>query len=307
MRLKAIWSEYPPFSRFVILVGLILFSAGIITVLGMMLVNPLFHIDLMTDPQALMRHDNPETGNALKFLQLLQSVGAFIIPAFLMALFTSTKPLQSLGLSFKPIPSTLLLASVGVLIAIPFINWLAAVNANLHLPTALQGVEDWMRKMEEQTMELEKLMLDMHNISQLLFMLFLMAFIPALGEEMIFRGIIQKIFKSWTRNAHVAILLTAIIFSAMHMQFLGFFPRLILGIFLGYLLEWTGSLWIPICVHFVNNGTAVIFEYLADKNSASGADTVGTLPGQGWMAAVSLIVALGIAFLIQKKKVTQEL
>jgi membrane protease YdiL (CAAX protease family) len=86
----------------------------------------------------------------------------------------------------------------------------------------------------------------------------------------LFRGLLQRLLKEWLGNIHFAIFMAAFLFSAMHMQFYGFFPRMLLGIMFGYLFYWSGSLWVPICAHFINNGSAVIFSYLGQRGLLSG-------------------------------------
>jgi membrane protease YdiL (CAAX protease family) len=119
-----------------------------------------------------------------------------------------------------------------------------------------------MKQMEEDAKLLTEALLKMDNIRDLLFNLFLIAIIPAIGEEMFFRGVIQKKLKNILRNPHIAILITSFIFSAIHMQFFGFLPRFFLGIILGYLFYYSGSLWMPIIAHFINNALAVLLMYL---------------------------------------------
>jgi membrane protease YdiL (CAAX protease family) len=119
-----------------------------------------------------------------------------------------------------------------------------------------------MKQMEEDAKLLTEGFLRMNNIGDLLFNLFLIAIIPAIGEEMFFRGVIQKKLKNILRNPHIAILITSFIFSAIHMQFFGFLPRFFLGIILGYLFYYSGSLWMPIIAHFINNALFVFLSYL---------------------------------------------
>ena len=115
------------------------------------------------------------------------------------------------------------------------------------------------------------------------------AIIPAVGEELLFRGVIQKLFLKWNGKVHLSVWLTAFVFSAVHMQFLGFFPRLILGAVLGYMLVWSGSLWLPIVAHFTNNAFAVLLTYFIgmDKINPS-VEKLGTEGG-----SVVLISGLG--------------
>jgi len=95
-----------------------------------------------------------------------------------------------------------------------------------------------------------------------MFNLFMIALIPALGEEFLFRGVLQRIFGEWFKNPHLAVWLAAILFSLAHYQFLGFMPRIILGALFGYIFLWTGNIWMPILAHFVNNTVGVIYYYL---------------------------------------------
>jgi membrane protease YdiL (CAAX protease family) len=122
-------------------------------------------------------------------------------------------------------------------------------------------VVEGMKQMEDSAEEATKAFLKMDNIGDLLFNLFLIAIIPALGEEMFFRGIIQKKLKNILRNPHVAILITSFIFSAIHMQFFGFLPRFFLGVILGYLFYYSGNLWMSVIAHFANNALAVFLAY----------------------------------------------
>ena len=92
--------------------------------------------------------------------------------------------------------------------------------------------------------------------------LLMIAIIPAIGEEFFFRGLLQRIFSNWVRNTHWGIIISAFLFSAIHMQFYGFFPRFLLGAMFGYLFVWSGSLWLPVLAHFINNSLAVIAYYL---------------------------------------------
>jgi membrane protease YdiL (CAAX protease family) len=128
-----------------------------------------------------------------------------------------------------------------------------------------------------------------------------MAVIPALGEEFLFRGLIQKLFKDLSGNVHAGIILSAILFSAMHMQFYGFIPRFALGVMLGYMMYWSGSLWLPIIAHFINNFLAVITTWAAANGSLKiNPDTIGTEPGQSAMLGISVFLTWGLLFLLRK-------
>ena len=104
------------------------------------------------------------------------------------------------------------------------------------------GIEKWMKDAEESAAEITKAFLDVKTIPGLVFNVFMIAFLPAVGEELLFRGIIQRIFTDMTKSHHWGIWISAILFSAMHFQFYGFVPRVLLGALFGYLLVWSGSI-----------------------------------------------------------------
>jgi membrane protease YdiL (CAAX protease family) len=125
--------------------------------------------------------------------------------------------------------------------------------------------------------------------------------IPAIGEEFFFRGGIQNIISD-KKNIHVAVWVSAFVFSAIHMQFYGFIPRMLLGGMYGYLLFWSGSLWLPVIAHFVNNGMAVLVYYLRyNGSSMPDPDTLG-LGRQWWMAVVSALCVGALLFFLFKTR-----
>ena len=109
----------------------------------------------------------------------------------------------------------------------------------------------------------------MDGIGDLVVNLIIVALLAAVGEELLFRGSMQNIFLEWTKNKHAAVWITAVLFSALHAQFYGFLPRMLLGVVLGYLYIWSGSLWLSMLFHFLNNGLAVLFSYLIAKGTIS--------------------------------------
>jgi len=239
---------------------------------GMYLVKPLFGIttidvvtqNAMSDPQSM--ENKPNEVNALKFLQLMSSLGAFLVPSLLFAFlkfpggdFLMLKRRMHLSL---PVLAILILA-----LSAPFISVLYELNQRLDLPSFLDNVEKMIRDSEETTIRFTEVFLKMPGTSDLIFTLIVMAIIPAIAEELLFRGCIQQVLQEWFKNAHVAIWITAFIFSFIHFQFLGFLPRLMLGGLLGYLFYWSGNLWVPIIAHALNNGGQVLLAYLHEHGA----------------------------------------
>lgn len=213
----------------------------------------------------------------MKWLQLLQSVATFLLPALAGAYLWSNTPMQWLHLNKKPSWQEALAAVVVMLLAIPGINLLSAWNQQMVLPEWMSGIEQWMRMQEDAAAQLTEQFLQVNTVGGLLVNIGLMALLPAVGEELTFRGVVQGMF---TRNKHVAIWAAAAIFSFVHMQFYGFLPRMLLGAMFGYMLWWTGSLWAPMLMHFVNNCAAVVVAFWAynylEEGSAEMLDTIGT-------------------------------
>ena len=227
----------------------------------------------------------------IKIMQLIQSVGIFIVPPFVLAFLWSENTFGYLNLKLKFNLSNAALVINFMILVIPFINLLTWLNQQIVLPHFLSGIEEQMKLYENQIAELTEKMLNVHSIDAFIFNILLISAIPALGEELFFRGTLQKII-SEKRNYIYAIWLTAIIFSTIHLQFYGFFPRMLLGAFFGYLLVWSGNLWYPILAHFVNNAMAVIFYYLKFNGvNVLDIDTIGT--GNTWyLGIVSCLISV---------------
>jgi len=156
----------------------------------------------------------------------------------------------------------LLLVFLIMLVSNPAIEILSLINQKMQLPHFLSGVQKWMEDSENSAQKITEAMLQMKNIGDLVLNVLLIGLLTAVVEEFMFRGVIQTIFVRWTKNKHVAIWITAILFSAFHLEFFGFLPRLLLGALFGYFVAWSGSIWPAVWAHFLNNGTAVVATYL---------------------------------------------
>lgn len=229
----------------------------------------------------------------------VQDIFAFILPAVVaMALFY-LRPLHVMGLDRMPSLKALAVVVVFYLVSLPAMNWLVDFNGSMVLPSWMSGVEEAMRQAEDMAADATKQILDINTIPQLLFCLFVVGLMAGLSEEMLFRGAMQRTMQDSRLGAHTAIWVTAIVFSAFHMQFFGFLPRMLLGAWLGYLFVWTRSLWVPIIAHTLNNSTVVVMSYLAGKGVVPEGfgDNLG-LPADGafpWMATASLVLSIAIA------------
>jgi len=156
---------------------------------------------------------------------------------------------------------------LSVVIVITFMGFNSLIiewNANLEFPEFLSGFEKWARQTEDMALQMTEYLTDFNGFGQFLLAFFVIAIIPAVGEELLFRGFLQNLFHEYAKNIHLAIWISAILFSTIHMQFFGFVPRMLLGALFGYLYYWSGSLTIPIVAHLTNNGFTLILFYLYD-------------------------------------------
>ena len=245
--------------------------------------------------------EQPLSVTSLKWIQLFQSAAMFLLPPLCMAYLWAKAPMQWLKVdkfqSFKVSSMAILL----MLVALPAINLLADINQQMALPTFLEPLEAWMKTQEETAKQLTEQFLSVTTYSGLIINILLMALLPAVAEELTFRGVLQRLFQGsnvsdfhTVKVPHIAIWVTAILFSAIHMQFYGFLPRMLMGALFGYMLVWTGSLWVPILMHFTNNAMAVILYFVATRAGwdMEKVDAIGT-GDTLWLGIVSIVLTIG--------------
>lgn len=238
----------------------------------------------------------------MKIGQGVASIFMFVVPPIVYYYITSKENrMQALGLRRLSSPWWLIIVALALMIvSIPVTTTLTTWNEGMHLGGAFSGIEKWMKELEETAQALTDKMTNVDTIGGLLLNLLFIALIPAVGEEMTFRGVIQQ---SLTRrmNPHIAIILSAAIFSFFHFQFFGFFPRLFLGILLGYMFYITGSLWTSILMHFVNNGAAVTLYYLGNIGVIEDAEHWGETQN-AWIIVASAVMTLGLIIWSWRKR-----
>lgn len=210
-------------------------------------------------------YDVPNGRMAMLFVQ---GIGSGI--GFWLASWIITKYIDKANLHWEIQQSRLnsknLIIVLGITLGSMFFNGLLVYwNAQLDLPESLSGLETWMKEMETQLMELTLFLTDFQTIPELLTGILVIGVFAGIGEEMFFRGVVQPKLKLYTNSAHWGIWLTAIIFSAIHVQFYGFIPRVFLGALFGYLYLYSGSLLYPILAHIFNNTLTVIVVYLSNQ------------------------------------------
>ena len=299
---RQIFENFHPLFKLIfdILMSLMVFF--ILFVLGSKILSLFYGIDSALFFGAT--NGEPEL-SVLRTAQILYSISLFLLPPVAISLFYTKKTSSFFGLNKSA--STINYLNVFFLIfaALPIVNFLAAFNGGLHLPESMASIEEIWRKAEDSSKALGMKLLSV-DTTQLLFVnLFMMAVLPAVGEEIFFRGLFQKHLIEWTKNIHLGIFIAAFLFSAFHFQFFTFIPRLFLGIVLGYLFVWSKSLWLPIFAHFVNNAMAVIASYLIFKKNGSltqEIDTFGADPQTFMFTLFSLLIFSFLLFFIYRNE-----
>lgn len=205
---------------------------------------------------SMFMHDGLTT-TSIRISTVIQDCVIFILPAIVSALLISPYPARFLGIDKVFDIRMLILALLAMIVSIPAMNSLVAFNESLTLPDSLSWIENLMRNAEEQAQESVKILLGRHTIGSLIVNVLIVGVLAGLSEEIFFRGALQRILLSGRMNVHLAIWLTAFIFSAFHLQFFGFLPRLLLGAYFGYLFYWSRSLWLAVIMHTFNNSIVV--------------------------------------------------
>jgi membrane protease YdiL (CAAX protease family) len=241
----------------------------------------------------------------LQFTQFQASICMFLLPALFTAWLCSEHPGKFLSLGGFPDIRLLGVVALATFLISPSISLTTYANMQMRLPDFLAPVEAWMKTSEELAAALIEKMISAKGLAPFLVNLVVIAVMAGLTEEFIFRGVLFSIFRRKIRNPHVVIWLVAVLFSAIHCQFYGFIPRMLLGAYLGYLLYWTKNLWVPVFAHFLNNAVAMTGMSTASlKENAFFTEQLA--PGDlGWfsvVAAISLALFAGCMWQIYKSK-----
>ncbi|HTA28403.1 MAG TPA: CPBP family intramembrane glutamic endopeptidase [Bacteroidia bacterium] len=294
-----------PYAQLLIFIGLTCISIFLLLIV-MMLLQMTGKVNLMV-LQSTGSFDDPDVLKTLKILQIISSILIFILPVVVFAFLASRKWAAYLNIDRIGKISVLLLGGILMVVASPLINFLQEINSHLQLPEWMHGIEAWMKDSEAKDDALTAAFLNHQTLTDLIVNLIMIALVAAVSEELFFRGVLQNILVKMTKNTHVGIWITGIIFSAIHLQFYGFLPRMLMGVYLGYLLVWSGSLWVTIFAHFINNGAAVLFSYLEERKVITDSvDKVGTQAGGSEVWYVVISTALVVLLLVAIYKISRK-
>ncbi len=251
-------------------------------------VGHLFTVDIQKLITGNLENGNNKELTALRTILILNSILAFLLPAILYNLTSDKKFFYNFGLEKNISPLKGWSWSVAFfLMAMPMVLMIAWLNQQIPLP-------EWANKTEQNVSGMLKSLLGDGAISSLVLNVFIMALLPALGEEWFFRGSLQRIFMRWFYNPWKAILISSFLFSALHFQLEGFLPRFFLGVLLGYLFQKTGNIWIPVFLHFLFNGLQIVMAFFSKDEIET--LNVDKMEKPGWIPVCICTILLFILY-----------
>ena len=264
--------------------GLLIFSS-----LGELIILLIYHTPNMLEAS------DPVT--AIRITQMLTTIGAFLIPALLFAYCQDQMWFNYNAANRKPPYSMTNIVLILSITLLPIVGVLSAFNQNI-MPQE-GAVAEFMRNMEEAANHILELVTRQHTTWDLIANLLIFAVLAGVCEEFFFQGALQPLMMKWTKNPHIGILITALIFSALHFQFYGFIPRFVLGVYLGYLFFWSRSLWLPILAHVLHNALSILIDYTLqgrgiDTDNLQFTDVRGSIPTA---ISCTLVSAMAIVYL----------
>ena len=284
MRLR----EKPYWIQLIVLVLFMLGGALVFSSMGTLIVMLLYHT-----PQMLEAAD-PVT--AIRITQTLTTIGTFLVPALLFAYCYNRQWFDYNAANRRPKQAMVNMVLILSITLLPVVAVLASFNE--YIMPQEGAVAEFMRDLEEAANHILELVTTQRSSWDLIANLLVFAVLAGICEEFFFQGSLQPLLTNWTRNPHLGILLTALIFSALHFQVYGFIPRFLLGVYLGYLFYWSRSLWLPILAHVLHNALSILVDYTLqgrgiDTNSMQFTDIRGSLP---MAAACALVSAMAIVY-----------
>lgn len=241
---------------------------------------------------------------AMRIASVIQDVVAFIIPSVATAVLVSRRPAELLRLTGGLNLTWIALVGAVLFFSIPFAESVIYWNENLKLPASLSEFESSLREMENRAAQTSALLMSNPSVPALIVNILIIGVGAGVAEEILFRGCFQRLLVTGGINHHVAIWCVAFIFSAIHFQFFGFVPRMLLGAYFGYLMYWSKSVWIPAIAHTLNNTMVVITAWGQVRlHPDQPLDTSASL-SPTWLIVVSVVLTaatIGLMYIHARK------
>jgi membrane protease YdiL (CAAX protease family) len=297
--------QYPPSLQFAFFVGLFLLFS-LLYLVFLVAIFPLLSGESLatlyselSSAQEGLTPISPKVLGYLKLTQFLYTLTVYLLPPVFFVFMVDNRPGRWLRIDRKPRFLPVILGFLIMLLALPFVSYTGDWNHSWPFSPE-------MRKLEEQKEILTQALLNMPNISSLLINMFIIAVIPAIAEEFFFRGVVQRLFiQMMPKLPWLAVLIAAACFSAIHLQWMDFVPRLLLGFLLGAIYYLSGNLWLSILGHFLNNGLQVMMVYLYQVKMIK-TNPMESTPTEWYIAAVSLALTIGAIWLFDKQTMPGE-
>lgn len=292
MMLKGIYAGKPALFQLLLLLLCLLFGAILSSLVGTGLFF-MFHG---------LSGNITQYPDMMRMMQLISALGTFLLPALAVAWLCSSDPTSYLYIKRRVDVKILLLVLISMFLFSPTITLTALLNKQMVLPSFMEPIENWMKAQEALAEQLTNTLLEGSGVLTLLYNLLVIAVMAGITEEFLFRGALQRIIGQWTTNHHIVIWSAAIVFSAFHMQFYGFLPRMLLGAYFGYLLYWGRNIWIPVLAHFINNAFAVFS--MSDTRLKDNEFITGDISNANLLpySALAIITLILFALLAQRIK-----
>lgn len=293
----------PPAVQFLVIMLVILLSSLVVTGAGMLLSLLVFEPGVAIG-DILSGEPGGSGRSFLIFSQVVSQLAIFLIPGLIISWMMKGDGIGWLGID-RPVEAAvafLVLLLAGSLI--PLTSAAGYLNSGMEFPEWLSRAEEWMRVKEDQALELTGHLIYTESAGGLAVNIFVLAILPAFAEEILFRGVIQNTLERWVGSGIVAVIITSLLFSALHLQFFTFFPRFLLGIVFGLLYLWSRTIWLPVIAHFGNNIVPVVWSYFSgwDYLNENASDF---MPADIWQLAGVIIVPsalLGVLYMLVKKR-----
>jgi membrane protease YdiL (CAAX protease family) len=281
----------PVWIQLLLFIGMAIGIFTAFSVIGMSILSSVTGISIFDVSNIAKWNANPKMLTYVRGMLLIQFLGLFVIPSLLFAYFSDPRPLKYIGIK-KPIkPVYWILGIASLIIAIPLVEYTGLLNRQVNFG----GAQKWMQSMEDEAMQQIKFMLGKRTISELITNIIFISLFAGIGEELFFRGVLQRLFIKAFKNPWLGILLTAFLFSALHVQFFGFIPRFLLGILLGAVYWYSGSLLTAILAHFVYDAFFITWAYFQPQIID---DSEGTMFNGSVQIILALVSAALVALLV---------
>lgn len=288
------WRHYPKFLQTILLMLLIFTLASFSFLIANFGITKIYGLT-MEAISGVNSNSSSRLIEATQFLQAVTSLFTFLFSALLFAYLCHPKPTEYLGL--KKVQNTRFLVLV-----FPLMVFAVPVFAQ---------IGEWMQQIDfgagakssfEEQQKMMKALMGGISVGNLFLYLLIFAALPALGEEFLFRGIVMRFAYNNAQNIHFAILFSAAIFGLAHGTVYNFLPIMLAGVLLGYIYFYSGSLWLSILAHFLNNALAIVLLFLSNKGIIS--KEIGEAEGLPWYLMLFALAALLLIFSLLRKNAT---